>query len=95
MEGNNFIAIIFFVKLIFFFREMCENEMGINLRQSIALIAEVLSFNSKLRDGLNEMVTVDSEWVLKFSGRYLEMLIECITFIGKLVGVFAFLHFND
>lgn len=74
-----------------FFRDMCDNEIGISARQSIAFIAEVLPYNSNLKDCLNGLVTVDFESVPLVSGRYLEILLECVALIGKLVSSTVFI----
>lgn len=72
----------------FFFRNMCENEIGINARQSIAFIAELIPYNSNLKECLNELVTLDTESAPSLSARFLEILHECVTLIGKLVSIF-------
>lgn len=70
---------------------MCENEIGINTRQSIGFIAELIPYNSNLKECLNELITLDTECDRSVSGRFLEILHECVTLIGKLVSIFGFL----
>lgn len=76
---------------------MCENEIGINARQSIALLAELLPYNSNLRNCFceNEAIVLDCEYFPvepKYTTRYLNVLLECVTLIGKLVRGTASLH---
>lgn len=78
------------VMIEFFCRSMCEGEIGIHARQSVALIAEVLPYSTYLRNCLKELVNVNIECSSLVSGKYLEILLECVTLVGKLVGTFYF-----
>lgn len=66
---------------------MCDNEIGINARQSIAFLAELLPYNSNLKNCLleNRPIPLDSEYFCRYDARYLNVLLECVTLIGKLV----------
>lgn len=71
---------------------MCENEAGINARQSVALLAEVLPYNSSLINCILDNLEVPLDPDIfpvepRYDKRYSSVLLECVTLIGKLVNV--------
>lgn len=69
---------------------MCLNEVGINARRSVALLAELLFYNSSLRNCLleNQTVCLDRSYFIgepKYDTRYRSIVMECVSLIGRLV----------
>lgn len=82
-----------------FFREWCDNEVGINVRQSISLIAELLPYSLYLRSYLfekhelnletqDEQFTQKLPWLNHSSAnefQYLQMIFNLVRKIRKMV----------